>query len=274
MSLPALDPLRAGTRHSLWYGDELSAADTQTLPTGHADLDAELPGRGWPVGAMTEILLPSPEVHVWQLLLPVLAESSRLRGGPIVLVGAPCQPFMPALAAGGLASRSLMWVCGGGADLWACEQALRCAEVAGVVGWLPRARTSDLRRLQLAAAQHDNLFFICRPSHAAGSSSPARLRLEVSAGEGGRMTVNLLKRRGPPLAGPLSLPSHGASMADLLASSRKRRGRKLQQSVEAMAPASAKASPAPSATVHRIEAHRARAKEGEAHALDRPAMAA
>jgi len=244
-------------RHLLWYGDELGAADTAILPTGHAALDAQLPGGGWPVGAMSEVLLPSPERHVWPLLLPALAAAARGRGGPVVLVGAPFEPFGPALAAGGLPPEAVLWV-RGDAPLWACEQALRCADVAAVLAWLPQqARVAELRRLQLAAAQHEALLFVCRPDAAAQSASPARLRLRAAAGEGGRIDIRILKRRGPPLAAPLSLPAHGERLSALLAASRWRRG------------------PAQAADAHMARVVRLGARPpGEGHALDRLAMAA
>src|SRR5687768_5371524 len=100
----------ASARHNVWRGDELGMADLPVIGTGHAALDAELPGGGWPVGAMTELLQDRPEAHVWQLLLPALARSVTTRGGPVVLVGAPHEPFGPALAAGGLPIEALMWV--------------------------------------------------------------------------------------------------------------------------------------------------------------------
>jgi protein ImuA len=70
---------------------------------------------------------------------------------------------------------------GAGRRLWACEQALRCAEVSAVLAWLPRARVGELRRLQLAAAQHESLLFVLRPESVAQSASPARLRLALTA---------------------------------------------------------------------------------------------
>jgi protein ImuB len=100
----------ASARHKVWRGDELGAADTQVEATGHPALDAELPGGGWPVGAMTELLQDRPEAHVWPLLLPALARAVAMRGGPVVLIGAPHEPFGPALAAGGLPPEALLWV--------------------------------------------------------------------------------------------------------------------------------------------------------------------
>ena len=73
MGLPSISPLFpsfASAEHNVWRGDEMGVADMQVMSTGHAALDGELPGGGWPVGAMTEVLQNRPEAHVWQLLLP------------------------------------------------------------------------------------------------------------------------------------------------------------------------------------------------------------
>ncbi len=264
MGLPSLDPFLSSGRHNLWRGDELGGADAQVLATGHAALDAELPGGGWPVGAMTEVIQDSPEAHVWQLLLPALAQAVEARGGPVVLIGAPCEPFGPALAAGGLPVEALLWVRNETAQarLWACEQALRCADVSAVLAWLPQARVGELRRLQLAAAQHEGLLFVLRPASVAQSASPARLRLQVVSAEAGQMDVHLLKRRGPPLAEPVTLPARNARMTALLAASQLRRKARLQQQGVTL-PATT------GATVVRLDLRRK-----EAHALDRLAVAA
>ena len=264
MGLPSLDPFLSSGRHNLWRGDELGGADAQVLATGHAALDAELPGGGWPVGAMTDVLQDAPEAHVWQLLLPALAQAVEARGGPVVLIGAPCEPFGPSLAAGGLPVEALLWVRNETAQarLWACEQALRCADVSAVLAWLPQARVGELRRLQLAAAQHEGLLFVMRPASVAQSASPARLRLQVVSAEAGQMDVHLLKRRGPPLAEPVTLPARNARMTALLAASQLRRKARLQQQGVAL-PATT------GATVLRLDLRRK-----EAHALDRLAVAA
>lgn len=206
----------------VWHADALAVSHAQVLSTGDAVLDAQLPGGGWPVGAMTEILQP-PGVHSeWRLLLPALARSGR---GPVVLVGAPQVPFAPALAAQGLHAQRLLWVTEPTAAtrLWVAEQALRCAEVDAVLAWLPQARSDQLRRLQMAAAEHHKLLFVLRPAQAQWDASPAALRLCVApAGEGTRgdaLEVQVLKRRGPPLAKPLHLTARPAGLALLLAAS-------------------------------------------------------
>lgn len=269
MALPSLSVPYASARHNVWRGDELGVADMQVVGTGHAALDAELPGGGWPVGAMTEVLQDRPEAHVWQLLLPALAQAVATRGGPVVLVGAPHAPFGPSLAAGGLPTEALMWVRSDAspARLWACEQALRCADVAAVVAWLPQARVGDLRRLQLAAAQHEALLFVCRPDAVARSASPARLRLQLVSVEGGRMDVHLLKRRGPPLAAPLTLPARSARMATLLAAAQRRRQARRLASAGALSGRAVPGVASASATVVRIDLWRREGKVNEAEAL-------
>ncbi|VTU31551.1 hypothetical protein H4CHR_02829 [Variovorax sp. PBS-H4] len=283
MGLPSFDSFSTAARHKVWRGDTLGLADGQVIGTGHAALDAELPGGGWPVGAMTELLQSAPEAHAWQLLLPALAQAVQGGAGPVVLVGAPQEPFGPALAAQGLPVEALLWVrseappaagppqgrrgpLGGQrghavpsvgahvARLWACEQALRCAEVAAVLAWLPQARVGELRRLQLAAAQHDRLLFVFRPDAAAAhSASPARLRLRLATctTDSTQVDVHILKRRGPPLAAPLQLPARNQRMTALLAAGQLRR--KLRQQQEGRLPP--KAEGAEGATVVRLDLH-------------------
>jgi protein ImuA len=263
MGLPFLDSFSAAAGRGVWHADELGLADAQVVATGHAALDAELPGGGWPVGAMTELLQSTPEAHVWRLLLPALAQAVEARGGPVVLIGAPCEPCGPSLAAQGLPVEALMWVKSdaSAARLWACEQALRCADVAAVLAWLPQARVGELRRLQLAAAQHDVLLFVCRPESAAQGASPARLRLQVERCE---TELRILKRRGPPLAAPVMLPARNERMTALLAAARLRRKLRLQQQGTALVGEAAS-----SATVVRIDAWK-----GGPNALDRIAVVA
>ena len=50
------------------------------LSTGHAALDAALPGNGWPRSALSEILLPADGIGELRLLLPALGELSRQGG--------------------------------------------------------------------------------------------------------------------------------------------------------------------------------------------------
>jgi protein ImuA len=236
-SLSPRDPLQLP---DVWRLQDL-AAQAESLPTGHAALDAQLPGGGWPVGALVEVLQQRPEQHAWQVLLPALSQAAVRHAGPVVLVGAPFEPFGPSLQAQGLPPERLLWVKAErpAPRLWAAEQALRCADVVAVLAWLPQVRSAELRRLQLAAHQHAKLLFVFRPFKAAAESSPARLRLSVDGVDD--LQLHILKRRGPPLAVPLQLPAHSARLVALL-QSRKGRG--------GPAPVTL---PAPTRTVHGLD---------------------
>lgn len=200
----------------IWRADALASEGLQTLSTGLPALDAALPGAGWPVGGLIEVLQAGAQAPVWQLLAPALAQALRQHAGPIVMVGAPYPVFTPGLAARGLPPERLLWVRAEppAARLWATEQALRCAEVAAVLAWLPRALSADLRRLQLAAQRHRRLLFALRPEAARAQASPARLRLWLPSGDAPE--VHVLKRRGPPLTAPVRLPQQPAMLAQLL----------------------------------------------------------
>jgi protein ImuA len=209
-----LSPAPWALTGQVWRADELAA--DQVLPTGLPLLDAALPGGGWPVGALVEVLQARSHAQVWQLLAPALAQAVRQQAGPVVLVGPPYPTFVPGLAARGLPPQRLLWVRtdAPASRLWATEQALRCADVAAVLAWLPRAQSADLRRLQLAAQRHQRLLFVLRPEAARVQASPARLRLWLAPGDA--LEVHVLKRRGPPLAAPVRLPPQPAALAYLL----------------------------------------------------------
>jgi protein ImuA len=196
-------------------------------PTGFAALDAVLPGAGWPLRALTELLLPFQSgIGELRLMAPALATAQR-DGRASMWFDPPALPGAPGLAVLGIDPASLVVVRsrpgpgrrsrGGGGDsgihpartkalLWALEQALRSGHLGAVVAWLPQRLPHDaLRRLQLAAQAHEGPAFVLRPMAAAGSPSAAPLRLALSPAGADRLRVAVLKRRGPPLAAPLTL---------------------------------------------------------------------
>ncbi|GAC1540809.1 MAG: translesion DNA synthesis-associated protein ImuA [Ramlibacter sp.] len=204
----------------IWRVTDL-AHEASVVSSGHAVLDAQLPGGGWPVGSLIEVLQHSPEMHAWQLLLPSLALWIIGKPGPIVLVGAPLLPYTPSLAAQGLPAERLLWirVDAAAARLWSAEQALRCADVAALLAWLPHCKSSDLRRLQLATRQHGKLLFVFRPAQVRSQASPSPLRVLVEGAD--QLQLQVLKRKGPPLDHALQLPAHPPRLQALLASRRR-----------------------------------------------------
>lgn len=221
--MPAAPAIFPDLPEHVWRGRELAQAREKTLSTGHALLDAQLPGNGWPLGNLVEVLQQEAQQHVWRLLGPALASVLRAGGEPAVLVHPPYQPFGPALRAQGIPPERLLCVRAEkvSARLWATEQALRCADVCAVLAWLPQARSEDLRRLHLCAQAGEKLLVVFRGVQARDHSSPARLRLLVQGAED--LQVQILKRRGPPLLQPLSLQGQPARLSALLAARKARR---------------------------------------------------
>lgn len=225
MSLALLRPLPENlpplSALGVWSAAQLAAHPGQVVASGYAALDAQLPGGGWPLGSLTELLQTQPGAGEWGLVLPALAATPTPRC--VVLVGAPHVPLGAALRSRGLESQRLLWVHteAPAARAWACEQALRCADVAAVLAWLPQVRADVLRRLHLAAQEHAKLLWVLRPAQAQHEASPAALRLLLEGG-----AVHVLKRRGPPLAGPIALPLQAPAVLQLLEVTRQRAQRR------------------------------------------------
>lgn len=186
----------------VWKGGaDIAAAPAQ--PTGHAQLDAVLPGGGWPEAALSELLLAHPGSGELQLLWPTLARLTRARER-VVLVAPPFIPFAPAWLQAGVDLRWLVLVQAREKEaLWAAEQCLRSGSCAAVLCWPQRINDRGLRRLQLAAATGESLGFACRSLREADNPSPAALRLALDAWP---RQVRVLKSRGAmPAARPLAL---------------------------------------------------------------------
>ncbi|BBH46346.1 translesion DNA synthesis-associated protein ImuA [Pseudomonas sp. KU43P] len=165
-------------RH-VWRGRQVQTRPTGLQPTGHAALDGRLPEGGWPVAALSELLLASPGCGELQLLWPSLARLTG-EGGRVVLVAPPFIPYAPAWQAAGVDLRWLVQVDADSQDaLWAAEQCLRSGSCAAVLCWPQRADDRALRRLQVAAETGQALAIACRPQQAAHNPSPAALRIAI-----------------------------------------------------------------------------------------------
>ena len=206
---PALLP--EALHPALWLGHQLGRHADAAVPSGFIPLDAQLPGRGWPRRALTELLLPHPGVGEIRLLVPALVaaqQAERL----VMLFDPPSALSACALSALGIDVEQLLIIgtrsrlIPGSDSLWALEQALKSGHVGAVLAWLPpRLRAERLRRLQLAAHAHDGPAFVLREMSAAQRPTAAPLRLALRPSGADVLAVRLLKRRGPPLESPLRL---------------------------------------------------------------------
>lgn len=198
-------PARLGA--AIWRASQQAAVRAE--PTGHAALDRVLPGGGWPIGAVSEILHARPGVGELSLALPLLARLTQ-SARPVALVAPPMLPYAPRLAAASLQLDRVLIVesddpqDGSGRprnrdaeanDLWAAEQLLR-AGAGAVLLWIEKAQAQSLRRLQLAAEGGDGCVLLLRPEKFAAESTPSALRLRVWRERGGAPCVEVLKCRG------------------------------------------------------------------------------
>lgn len=194
-------------RQSVWRGGAPAAAgNPSVVPSGFPGLDRELPGGGWPTGALTEILCAREGFGELQLVLPAFAALTQ-RSKRVAWLAPPHLPYAPSLAAAGvdLAHLAVVRAPGRRDALWAAEQVLRAGACHALLAWLPHARYAELRRLAVAAAAGPAFVALFRPLEAATESSPACLRLALEP-QNGRLAARILKRRGTPLAVPLGIP--------------------------------------------------------------------
>jgi hypothetical protein len=187
----------------VWRGGELEHAIQPVVATGHAALDRELPGSGWPTGTLTEVLHDAAGIGEISFLAGALERAScddRL----IAWIAPPHLPYAPALAAAGIPLDRCLVVRPANRDdsLWAAEQALRSGACGAVLFWLPSDEYAWLRRLQMAAESGRAMAVLFRSTAAERLSTPAHLRVMLSR-EQGALEVRIPKRRGPPLATPI-----------------------------------------------------------------------
>ena len=187
---------------AIWRGDDC-APEPAAVPSGFAALDAALPGRGWPQGALTELLLEREGIGEIRLTLPALAHV-QAQQRDVVWIAPPHRPYAPALAAAGLdLARFFIVHCKAPKDaLWAFEQALRAPECGAAFAWLPTHDERALRRLQVAARDGRTWGALWRRPGQRGSATAAPLRLALSPKDG-QLAVRVLKRRGAELPQPV-----------------------------------------------------------------------
>jgi protein ImuA len=180
------------------------------LPSGFAELDANLPGGGWPSGAIAELMSDAIGIGELGLLMPALSNLARA-GRYIAWIAPPYLPYAPALAQRGLPLERILLIRTQTLQqsLWATEQALRCAAIGAVLSWPAHIVDKNVRRLQLAAEAGGSLGFLYRPPEAALESSPAALRLRLHAASEG-MVIEIQKSRGGRAGVRLQCRNHHA----------------------------------------------------------------
>lgn len=200
----------AALHPDIWRASQLARNATRCIDTGHAILSRQLPSGGWPIGALSELLVQQQGIGELRLLAPALRQVAHKR---VVLLQPPHTPQIVALAGLGITPDQVIWVKSptNSDALWAAEQVLRNG-CGALLFWCTHARSESLRRLHLAAQAGETLFFMLRPLAATQDASPAPLRLALRPAPGG-IDVEFIKRRGPTEIEPLFLPLTGPGRA-------------------------------------------------------------
>lgn len=187
-----IESLLQGTR-GVWRGGWLARVAARA--TGFDLLDRQLPGGGWPVGALTEIVPACEGLGELSLTLPAL-RALCAEGRIVALVNPPHIPYAPALVRAGLPLQSVLWIEAARDEeaRWAAEQLLRDG-AAAVLLWSTGRDDRSLRRLQLAAEAGGACGFLYRCPTVLKDPSPAALRLALYPHESGVRT-DLVKVRG------------------------------------------------------------------------------
>ncbi len=121
----------------VWRGGELERVVHPTVPTGHVALDRELPGGGWPMGTLSEVLHAGVGIGEVGFLAGAIAracDSNRL----VAWINAPHLPYAPALAQSGIPLDRCLVVRPSSSEdaLWSAEQALKSGACGAVLLWL------------------------------------------------------------------------------------------------------------------------------------------
>ncbi|MDA0280181.1 MAG: translesion DNA synthesis-associated protein ImuA [Proteobacteria bacterium] len=185
----------------LWRGCDMAGQSMHGRSTGFTQLDAILPGRGWPEKGLMEIITPHWGMGELQLLIPLM-RSIVEQGKWILWISPPYLLYAPALVQAGINTDQVLVVkldtsCKDA--LWSMEKALQTENCGLVLAWQNWLPTKVLRRLQLAAETGDTLGVLFKHHDSEHSPSPIRLKIQDSYSENAGFNeseVTVIKARG------------------------------------------------------------------------------
>ena len=206
-SVPDLETLRRRVRALERGGAEARAP---TLPLGAPEIDGVLPDGGLARAGVHELL---PERTAWDdgpaagFALALTGRLMAASRGPVLWIARRGDLYAPGTSAFGVDPDRLLSARAGddAGVLWAMEEALRCPELAGVVGEIGQLDRTAARRLQLAAeaGQVMGLTLLRRRVVPGGRQDPsaAATRWRVGARPARRDGERALPRDGPVSGG-------------------------------------------------------------------------
>ena len=204
------DHVRLGVEDANERHFSLNGETPPGVASSFAVLDAFLPWRGWPMGAMTEIMTDTVGCGELSLLLPAMARLTQEKR-PILCIGAPHTLFASALAQVGIDATRVTQINPSSTlkhnkeNLWSAEQALKTGLPGMVVLWSPthgHIPPEALRRLHLATIGSETMLIHFRGASCMSQPSPAWLRFGYAADDA-HIRLQVLKCRGRLLTRPL-----------------------------------------------------------------------
>lgn len=192
----------------VWRASEqapMAAHAARACPTQHARLDAWLPGGGWPIGSLTEILVDAPGCGEIALIAPALAALPTRC--PIVLLNPPAIPNALAWQQWQIPNQRLWWLHPKTLTdaWWSAETVLRARTFAALLAWLDPIDDKALRRLHACVQDTQTLVFLFRPKSAAIEFSPSPLRLLLTPGITESLSIEVFKCKGNRPGAPIAL---------------------------------------------------------------------
>ena len=193
--------------HMVWRARDLTVQATidssNDSTTGFPELDAMLLERGWPNGALIEILGDKYGIGELRLLAPSLIRLEHTNALWTVWINPPYLPYAPALEAIGInIERTLLVHPRNHKEaLWAIEESLNSGSCGALIAWLHEQSVDEkqLRRIQWRSKQARVWSFLFRPTTAARKASPAVLRLKIDCDRTApnhSLRLSILKRPG------------------------------------------------------------------------------
>ena len=177
----------------LWSARHWQETRIPAIATGLPELDPHLPGHGWPLGAVTEILIDQRASGELRLLLPALARLSTQDARWQLWLNPPLQPCAPALQQWQLdTERVLLARANHANDLcYSLEKSLNSGGCQAAITWCEALDKALMRRIQLAAERARVPVFLLRPARFVQQPSVAALRVHLHADS----RLDVLKRR-------------------------------------------------------------------------------
>ncbi|OVZ60006.1 hypothetical protein CDO44_10610 [Pigmentiphaga sp. NML080357] len=168
---------------------------SSSLSSGFPALDAALPQAGWPVGALTEILVPHVGHGELNLLGPLLSRLTKA-GRTVALLVPPYLSYAPALIQHGVALECVKLVRTArpleGLDQ--LESAVHAGELGALVAILPPDQAavqseSTVRRLHMAARLSGCPAFLFHTCSTPATTSASQLRLLADMSQAGQIRL-------------------------------------------------------------------------------------